>query len=124
MSEPTCLPADAAGDLAAVFGTLWHQAPLPPLMQAGVMEAAGVLRHCLAAIGPSLCCIRCGAYTFRQMLVLAGECRGRPADAAAAWRLQRMLGGKHPTSGLTLREAKRIDAAAEAFCIILSEPSV
>lgn len=53
------LPADAAGDLAAVFGTLWHQAPLPPLMQAGVMEAAGVLRHYVlvhdaASMGPEV----------------------------------------------------------------------
>ncbi len=39
------LPADAEGDLVAAFAALWRHSALPPLMQAGVMEAAGVLRH-------------------------------------------------------------------------------
>lgn len=41
------LPADYGGDLAAGFAALWRHDALPPLMQAGVMEAAGVLRHYL-----------------------------------------------------------------------------
>ena len=86
--------------------------------------AAGVLRHCLAAIGSGVCCLRCGAYSFRQLLLLSGECRGRPADAAAAWRLRRMMGGRHPVNGAYLGEAKRIDAATEAFSLILGEPGV
>ncbi|EFN58685.1 hypothetical protein CHLNCDRAFT_140292 [Chlorella variabilis] len=32
-------------DLAAAFAALWRHSALPPLMQAGVMESAGVLRH-------------------------------------------------------------------------------
>lgn len=39
------LPSDYEGDLAAGFAALWHMPALPPLMQAGVMEAAAVLRH-------------------------------------------------------------------------------
>ncbi|KAL4852692.1 Trafficking protein particle complex subunit 8 [Chlorella vulgaris] len=39
------LPADQPGDLPAAFAALWRHAVLPPLMQAGVMESAGVLRH-------------------------------------------------------------------------------
>lgn len=39
------LPADQPGDLPAAFAALWRHAALPPLMQAGVMESAGVLRH-------------------------------------------------------------------------------
>ena len=39
------LPSDYDGDLAAGFAALWRMQALPPLMQAGVMEAAAVLRH-------------------------------------------------------------------------------
>ncbi|PRW18320.1 trafficking particle complex subunit 8 [Chlorella sorokiniana] len=39
------LPSDFEGDLAAGFAGLWRMPALPPLMQAGVMEAAAVLRH-------------------------------------------------------------------------------
>lgn len=53
------LPADAEGDLAAAFAALWRHSALPPLMQAGVMEAAGVLRHHVlvhdaASMGPEV----------------------------------------------------------------------
>lgn len=53
------LPADAEGDLAAAFAALWWHSALPPLMQAGVMEAAGVLRHHVlvhdaASMGPEV----------------------------------------------------------------------
>lgn len=53
-SQPCCrlclagilaLPTTQGGDLAAAFAALWRQAALPPLMQAGVMEASAVLRH-------------------------------------------------------------------------------
>ena len=86
--------------------------------------AAGMLRHGLAALGSGVFCLRCGADSFRQKLLLTGECRGRPVDAAAAWRLKRMLGGRHPVNGTTLGEARRINAAAGAFSIILGEPDV
>lgn len=39
------LPSDHVGDLVAGFAGLWRHSELPPLMQAGVMEAAGVLRY-------------------------------------------------------------------------------
>lgn len=39
------LPTTHGGDLAAAFAALWQQASLPPLMQAGVMDASAVLRH-------------------------------------------------------------------------------
>jgi hypothetical protein len=51
--------------------------------------------------------------------LLAGGCRGRPADAAAEWRLRRMMGGRHPANGTVLGEARRLDAAVGSFSLYL-----
>ena len=83
-----------------------------------------MLRHALAVLGGGVFCLRCGAYSFRALRLLSGECRGRPADVAAAWRKNRMIRGKHPVNGAALGEAQRIDSAADCFSIMLGEPSV
>ena len=59
------------------------------IAQARSCTAAGVMRHCLAAIGSGVCCLRCEAYSFCYPVLaglLSGECRGRPADAATRQR--------------------------------------
>ena len=88
------LPADHEGDLVAAFAALWRHSALPPLMQAGVMEAAGVLRHYVlvhdaSSMGPGVLAaaqekLRCMASTLGsscQLLTInSGSGGGAPVD--------------------------------------------
>ncbi|KAL4458148.1 hypothetical protein ABPG75_013013 [Micractinium tetrahymenae] len=104
------LPADAEGDLAAAFAALWRHSALPPLMQAGVMEAAGVLRHYVlvhdaASMGPEV--LLAAQEKLRQLAATLGSsCQvltinsGSGAGAPVGPRLwQDMLHGCLPGGG-------------------------
>ena len=80
---------------------------------------AGTLGHTLASLGTGVFCTRCGAYGFSKLELLAEGCKGRPADAAAAWRRRRMLQGQHPGTGALLDGPRLVDTAADTFMVIL-----
>lgn len=74
------LPADHAGDLAAAFAALWRHEALPPLMQAGVMDAAGVLRHHVlvhdaSAMGPDVLAAAQGRLQAAAATLGSGGCQ-------------------------------------------------
>ena len=54
-----------------------------------------------------------------QSRLLAAGCNGRPADAAAKWRRDRMLKGRHPVSGVFVASPVLVDLAQDAFTIML-----
>ena len=86
------------------------------LLPLGLLEGrpcrpAGALGHAFVAVGCGTACRRCGAYTFKAVRHLALECRGRPRDAAAAWRLWRVLAGRHPVQGSPLGQPAVVDPA-------------
>ncbi len=63
-------------------------AALPPGRQC---REAGMRAHALGAGGRGTFCRTCGAYAFTHVVLLAGQCPGRPKDATArggctAWR--------------------------------------
>ena len=82
---------------------------------------AGVLGHRLVRVGNGMACRRCGAYAFQVVRLIGTGCSGRPRDAAAAWRLRRLLRGRHPTTGAFLGDPLLVGGAAESFAIILWE---
>ena len=84
-----------------------------------VCRPAGSLGHRFCALGHGVFCTRCGAYSFVQSRLLAAGCNGRPADAAAKWRRDRMLKGRHPVSGVFVASPVLVDLAQDAFTIML-----
>ena len=96
------------------------------LFPAGVCDRvpckpAGINGHCLVQLGTGHFCKRCGAFCFKALRLLAGQCKGRPSDQAADWRLRRMLSGRHPVTGAFVGTPCWVDGAAETFHIILGE---
>ncbi len=68
----------------------------------------------LGALGHGTFCMECGAYVFTHVVLLPGQCPGRPKDAAAKWRLYRMVAGRHPANGLAIGQPRLIEPAFEA----------
>ncbi len=79
----------------------------------------GALGHRLEALAGGRFCLVCGAYTFQHVCRLGFVCRGRLADAAAAWRLKRMLRGRHPATGAFVGDPRCVDMALDMLDIIL-----
>ncbi len=61
-----------------------------------------------------------GLYTFKAVRHLALECRCMPRDAAAVWRLRRLLAGRHSVQGSPLGQPAVVFVLV-AFSIILGE---
>ena len=66
--------------------------------------------------GPTLWCVKCGAYAEDKAVKLTGECRGRPKRESGkskwggAWgQLNKLLNGKHPRTNEELPPPKRHD---------------
>ena len=81
----------------------------------------GTRSHTTWAIGGGVFCIACGAYSFKHVRHLAGQCKGRPSDGAARWRISRMAAGRHPATGVFLGQPRLTEPALEAFYVILGE---
>ena len=58
--------------------------------------------HVQRLTGGILWCDVCGAYAELRAMGLAGACRRRPRDPAAAWRRNRLREGRHPVTGRPL----------------------
>ncbi len=82
---------------------------------------AGACAHALFALGAGTFCTRCSAYAFAQVLGSANCCRGGPKDAAARWRLTRMVAGRHPVRGPAIGVPRLIEPALEAFHLLFGE---
>ena len=96
------------------------QCGLPPGLAARqACRPAGTLGHRFCSLGSGVFCTRCGAYSFVQSRLLAAGCSGRPADAAARWRRDRMLKGRHPVKGVFVAPPVLVDLALEAFTLML-----
>ncbi len=96
------------------------QCGLPPGLAARqACRPAGSLGHRFCSLGSGVFCTRCGAYSFVRSGLLAVGCKGRPADAAARWRRDRMLMGRHPVSGVFVASPVLVDLAQDVFTIVL-----
>ena len=58
--------------------------------------------HVMLLVQDGLFCQRCGAYTFSLTVRLHSACRGRPSGPSARRRLDALLQGKHPVTGVFL----------------------
>ena len=82
----------------------------------------GNMGHSFMAIGGGLCCRRCGSYAFQRLELLGTTCRGRPPggqQGTTAWRLRRMLQGRHPKTGAHIGNAAFIDPSIATFTVVL-----
>jgi len=70
--------------------------------------------HNVFLCGAIVFCARCGAYSETKVVHLQDTCRGMPASGSAAFRLRRLLRGKHPVKGQDVGPMKPLRTASSA----------
>ena len=94
----------------------------PNLCDGRPCRPQGALGHKLAIIGQGVFCRTCGLYSFQELNMLKAQCRGPPKPGGGnAHRLQKLLSGVHPRTGEEYGRPQPIDAALDAFSVILGE---
>ena len=114
-----CFAMDAAGEERCV------RCLLPPSLACGrPCRPHGSLQHRLYRLGKGMFCGRCGAFSFEQVVLLGGACKGRPTSSGSEWRLKRLFRGHNPKTNESIGTPFLVDPALASFAIVLGEGPV
>ena len=71
------------------------------------------LGHCLWQVGNGVCCMKCGAYSFAKIGLLARHCPSKPVSCHLSRSLARLKQGTHPVSGTAIGRPSALWALIE-----------